>query len=496
MPKESLSSQIKNPVIWPAFAIFLGWTVLITQLRHHWGGESYYNFGWFVPALTLWLFYRNIGDLKPKQSRPGTVPLFVAIGAMLIMLPFQALSEVNPFWRVPLWAQALCLVGFSLAVLYSVYGKAGIRAGIFPFFFLCTMIPWPYRIELMIVQALTKVVVSIAMDGIHLLGYPVELAGNSFVLGELQIGVNEACSGIRSLQALFMVTLFLGSLFGQGNLRRLLAVAVLPVIVILVNSARAIFLSLTVIVQGDEAYQAWHDPAGYIAFGVSMILIYACIELLNIGGKKEESDDIRPLGEFIMGFKQWTRPAWAPVLVLLPLFVYSSVEGWFLIHERTAPPQKDWELAPPETDSAAIEHKEIHPQIAGILGYSYGQRIIYRPGDGSICELYYYGYTEENKLESVSSYGHSPLICMEAIGATKVKEFPDLLLSPGSLTIPMKHYLFELNRTGDRIHVFWVVWEKRNQGVFSRGTGRTELFNSIDPVGPKAGGISAGRLSC
>jgi hypothetical protein len=68
-------------------------------------------------------------------------------------------------------------------------------------------------------------------------------------------------------------------------------------------------------------------------------------------------------------------------------------------------------------------------------------------------------------LESVSSYGHSPLICMEAIGATKVKEFPDLLLSPGSLTIPMKHYLFELNRTGDRIHVFWVVWEKRNQGV-------------------------------
>ena len=272
---------------WPSTGFLLAWIVLITQVRHHWGGESYYNFGWFVPFLAAWLLLRNLSHVRPREDDPHfAAPLVLSSFAILLILPFHALSEVNPFWRLPLWIQAGGLAVMSLACLYTVYGWKGLRAGIFPLFFLCTMIPWPYRLELVIVQSLTKVVVSLSMSGLHALGYPIELAGNSFVLGDLQIGVNEACSGIRSLQALFMITLFLGSLFGQGTLRRVLAILILPVVVILINVLRAIFLSTQVIVNGQQAYDAWHDPAGYIAFLGSMILIYACIELLNLGAQR------------------------------------------------------------------------------------------------------------------------------------------------------------------------------------------------------------------
>lgn len=461
---DATSSTLKRAVV-PVLGIFLGWGVLITQLRHHWGGESYYNFGWFVPFLTLWLLYRNLGKMEPRP--PGSLkgPYAIAVVSILLILPFHALSEVNPFWRVPLWVQAGGLCLFTLSLLYGIYGKRGIRAGVFPLFFLCTMIPWPYRLEVMIVQALTKVVVAVAMSGIHALGYPVELAGNSFVLGELQIGVNEACSGIRSLQALFMVTLFLGSLFGQDNLRRILAVVVLPLVVIFINSLRAIFLSLQVIVNGDEAYQAWHDPAGYIAFAASMVLIYACIELLNIGADESGRGDTPKPEEFLARLRNLGPPRKYALFALLPVGLFLSVESWFRWHELDSDPRGDWNLKPPEASDSSARFMEIHPQIAGILGYSYGQRFVYFLPGNSLCEVYYYGYTPENKLASVSSYGHSPLICMEAVGASKLAEFPQMTIEVGEMKLPMQHYLFELNKSERQLHVFWVVWERRNKGI-------------------------------
>jgi exosortase len=452
---------------WPTLGLLLGWGVLITQVRHHWGGESYYNFGWFVPVLAVWLLLRNIAPLSahPAGGWRLSAVLWITGLAMALLLPFHALSEVNPFWRLPLWIQASGLVLLSLGCLYSVYGLKGIRAGIFPLFFLCTMIPWPYRVEMLIIQNLTDVVVSLSMSGLHAIGYPVELAGNSFVLGDLQIGVNEACSGIRSLQALFMITLFLGSLFGQGTLRRILAVLLLPLVVIVVNVMRAIFLSTQVIVNGQEAYDAWHDPAGYIAFLGSMILIYAIIELLNAGadaGRAKAPDPIAALRE---DWKAPPLPKRAALFVVFPLLLALMVEGWFQYHEARTRERLDWSLALPDAEDQSVQYAEIHPQISGLLGYDYGHRFFYRLGSRAGCEVYFYGYEPDNKLASVSSYGHSPAICMESIGATILRQFEDLQVENGELELNLDHYLFELSDGKSRLHVFWVVWENRNMNI-------------------------------
>jgi exosortase len=446
--------------------MLLAWLVLISQVRHHWGGESYYNFGWFVPFLALWLLLRNLSHVKPREEHPKlALPLGLGALALLLALPFHALSEVNPFWRLPLWIQAGGFAVFSLGCLHTVYGWRGVRAGVFPLFFLCTMIPWPYRLELLIVQNLTGVVVSFSTSGLHLLGYPVELAGNSFVLGDLQIGVNEACSGIRSLQALFMITLFLGSLFGQGIFRRILAILVLPMVVIIVNVLRAIFLSTQVIVNGQEAYDSWHDPAGYIAFLGSMILIYACIEMLNLGASRSSMEGPDPLGELR---KDWRTPPLsgrAALFAALPLFLFLSVEAWFQYHEARAQESKDWSMDLPPERERFVQYAEIHPQISGVLGYDFGHRFYYRLGMRSGCEVYFYGYKEDNKLASVSSYGHSPAICMESIGATMLRQYEDLLVRSGPIELPLQHFLFDLSDGEKQLHVFWVVWENRNMNI-------------------------------
>ena len=462
---RSIFSRLARP-FWPASGMLLAWVILMTQVRHHWGGESYYNFGWFVPFLAVWLLLRNLSHVTPREERPKLAfPISLCTLAVLLVLPFHALSEVNPFWRLPLWIQAVGFALLSLSCLYTVYGWKGVRAGLFPLFFLCTMIPWPYRLELFIVQNLTGVVVNLSMSGLHALGYPVELAGNSFVLGDLQIGVNEACSGIRSLQALFMITLFLGSLFGQGTFRRILAVLILPVVVIVINVLRAVFLSTQVIVNGQEAYDAWHDPAGYIAFLASMILIYACIEFLNIGAPRSSMEGPDPIKELRKDWRNPPLPARASLFAILPLFLFFSVEAWFQYHEAQTTERKDWTMDLPAERERHVQYTEIHPQISEVLGYDFGHRFYYRLGMRSGCEVYFYGYGEDNKLASVSSYGHSPAICMESIGATMLRQYEDLLVRSGPIELPLQHFLFELSDGEKQLHVFWVVWENRNMNI-------------------------------
>lgn len=457
--------RLPEPVF-PLIGLLIGWGLLISQVRHHWGGESYYNFGWFVPPLAIWLLLRNMEKLGPAAVR-RTLPMVVgSVCCLLVMIPIHALSEVNPFWRVPLWGQALCLSAFSLVILHYLFGWKGLLAGIFPVFFLSTMVPWPYRLEVWMVQALTGIVVDFSVWGLHFLGYPVEVAGNSLRLGDIQIGVNEACSGIRSLQALFMVTLFLGSLFGQGWMRRLAAVLILPLVVVLVNAARAIFLAMQVIENGEAAYDEWHDPAGYIAFGVSMVLIYACIELFNIGAQGEGVSRTFSVRELAATLTRIRLPRSAALFPVFPLLLYGVVEGWFRYHEARSDLGRSWELVLPANPDPSMEMIRIHPQVEETLGYDYSTSFLKTISRRVWCQVYYYGYTPENKLSSVSSYGHAPTICMRATGAVIEKQFEDLMIPVrGGPTLQLKHYLFRLGDTGSTLHIFWTVWERRNMDI-------------------------------
>lgn len=466
-PSTEQRFRIPEPS-WAVLGLLLAWAGLVSQVRHHWGGESYYNFGWFVPAMSVWLLLRNLSRETVPAAPQGRLPGLHLAASIVVLAPvliFHALSEVNPFWRVPLWAQSVSLSGFTLIVLHRFYGWNGIKAAAFPLFFLCTMIPWPFRMEQWIVHTLTQIVVTFAVGGLHFLSYPVEMAGNSLRLGEVNIGVNEACSGIRSLQALFMVTLFLGSLFGQTPARRFLAILILPVIVIIVNTIRATFLATQVIVNGQEAYDAWHDPAGYIAFGVSMVMIYAAIEVLNIGGSDTRQSQSLDLKAIAAGWAGSAATVRSLGYLLAPLLIYTAVEGWFRWHEMEAPASSGWELALPDPEDPDYRYGVIHDQVQSLLGYSYGYRFYHGLSNTAYVDVYYYGYEEDNKLSSVSSYGHAPTICMESSGARLVEEYEPAIIELDPLRIPVRHYLFELPQSQNKLHVFWTVWENRNMDI-------------------------------
>ena len=259
------------------------------------------QFGWFVPFFALYLFWLRWQDrpsaqianrnspAEPwerrdrRQSREGSgerarrasefqiansAALAIAIVALLLLLPVRLFEIANPEWRLLAWVHAAAVVLLTLLLIWRAGGEAWLRHFAFPVAFIFVAVPWPTSIETPVIQGLMRVVARVATETAMLLGTPAQVEGNLIRVSNGLVGVNEACSGIRSLQTSLMIGLLFGEVKRLSLLRRLALVVCAVVIALLANSLRAVFLVMVAATENLSEVSRWHDIAGYsiIAF--------------------------------------------------------------------------------------------------------------------------------------------------------------------------------------------------------------------------------------
>ena len=131
-------------------------------------------------------------------------------------------------------------------------------------------------------------VASIATETLSLFGIPAEVQGNLIHINGGVVGVNEACSGVRSLQTSIMI----GLLFGELNRLRLgrrvgLLIAAI-VIAFIANCGRAFFLVWIAANRGVADVEHWHDIAGYAIVGLVFIGCLGLTKWFSRGHKRPE----------------------------------------------------------------------------------------------------------------------------------------------------------------------------------------------------------------
>ena len=76
------------------------------------------------------------------------------------------------------------------------------------------------------------------------------------------IGIEEACSGVRSVQATLMISLFLGELYSFSAARRILLVVAGVLLAFVEQSRPHSHPGLLGANRGTNSIEQWHDPAG------------------------------------------------------------------------------------------------------------------------------------------------------------------------------------------------------------------------------------------
>lgn len=125
-----------------------------------------------------------------------------------------------------------------------------------------------------------------------LFGTPLIRQGNILILGpDNQVGVAEACSGIRSLTACIFAGSFLSAVFLDKFWKKALLVGMSMALAVFTNLLRSLFLTFWAYTRGAEALDAEfgllgvttnvHDLTGYMVLGLTCVFLLLMLPLFN-----------------------------------------------------------------------------------------------------------------------------------------------------------------------------------------------------------------------
>ncbi len=276
------------PLPWLALLCGSLWVWAIWSCAEHWRGNPNYSYGWAVPVLALGFALRRLWNWEPppETTREGHSTLsraagwtMAAAGGALVCGLELARQEM---WRPQIVLMLICglAVSGSLALCAASGGYSLVRAQLFPMLFFWTAVPWPPRLEQPITSTLMGWVAAATAETLHWMGVEAEPSGGAIALRTGLVGITEACSGIRSLQAGIMFGLAIGEWFLLRPAKRVWLLVLAILLAFATNLARTLALSLQGEWHGLAAIDDVHDLIGTITITALIVGIWIAGKLL------------------------------------------------------------------------------------------------------------------------------------------------------------------------------------------------------------------------
>jgi exosortase len=474
--------------------LFFGalWFTLCRQLSGEWLVNEQYNYGWFVPFFALYLFWLRWQDRPPpeipnskSQAHHNWIAAFIGIPALFLLLPVRLFEIASPEWRLLGWVHAASVATLTLLYLWCVGDKPWIRHFAFPVAFFFVAVPWPTALEVPIIQGLMRMVAHVAAETAMLLGIPARVEGNLIRVSTGLVGVNEACSGIRSLQTSLMIGLLFGELKRFSAFRRVALVAGAVAIALFANFLRAVFLVTVAATKNISEVSRWHDVAGYTIIALVFVSTMGLAYLLGKSEIRGQSSEVR---KKLNVSRQWSVAPrlYLSVALCWLLFVEIGIAAWYRVHETNLVSGIRWTVQWPE-EAPNVHKLNMDPEIRSVLRFDEGQGAAWMltppptsessppaktsgtqvnrlPPNTVACYLYVFRWNPGRNSALLANL-HRPDVCLPASGWTQVaddgvRNYP----VTGAFELPFRHFEFQRafgNSAPQTAHAFYCLSEDR-----------------------------------
>ncbi len=234
-----------------------------------------------ILLIALWLFWQVREAVRLAPDRPKYAAGWTLLVLGLLTYSFGRLLELPNFVFL---SQPLVVA----AVLLLMKGSAALRAAWFAVFYLLFMVPLPGMLVDTLTAPLKEWISLIVVEGLHAAGYPIARAGVAIGIGQYQLLVADACSGLNSMFSLFALgTLFMHVVARAGVIHNAIMLASIIPIAFTANIVRVMTLVLVTYHFGDEAGQGFlHGAAGILLMLVALAVLFATDALLYALGKR------------------------------------------------------------------------------------------------------------------------------------------------------------------------------------------------------------------
>jgi exosortase/archaeosortase family protein len=291
------------------YLAFVAW-----DQSHWWRVKQDYSFGWLVPLFVIFVVHdrwqKTLAGLNacaaagsPRVAGWQKWALRTLIGCALLMGVLMFL--LGSFYRAGAGtsqpgtlAITLGAVGILLPLFFinapespspmpsSAWGDARVKLTslfIFPVLVWLISAPMVSAVETQLNLALLRKVVTVVAFVFDTLGMPVEQQGNVLALPSGNVGVEDACSGIRSLTGCLFAGSFLAAVFLEKLWKKIVLVGSALLLAFVTNLARSLFLTGWAYHYGPHAIDGTvHDVAGYAVLGLTVIGLLCLLPILNL----------------------------------------------------------------------------------------------------------------------------------------------------------------------------------------------------------------------
>jgi exosortase len=447
--RPGILQNIQNGWTLALAALVVCWISFFLELSDEWSVNAQYGYGYVVPLIGPVLIWRRFRKRPAPSPSKSVLPGFIAAALLFFLLPLDLIFEANPEWRLLYWFHGVLVLALSFCFLYRAGGWSWVKFFAPPLAFMLIAVPWPMQLEQSVIQSLMRFVAGLTVTVVGLFGIPAVQHGNLIEVKNGVVGIDEACSGVRSLQSALMLSLFLGELYLFRPGRRIGLLFASLVTVLIANVIRTSFLTKTAALQGLEQMKAVHDFAGQL---VMIIVLPTLFGLALWMGRKQVESRNEPVGHAPVA---QIMPRWVAVSVFVWLGVaWALTQAWYRSHETNLTFSPHWSVVWP-TQAPDFKRTAIPQESLAILRCSHSQSAAWQDASENQWSAFFLRWNA-GKNSAQLAFGHRPDICFPASGAELVANNGYISADAGGFDLPFRYLTFQ---NGARLlHVFYCLW--------------------------------------
>jgi len=243
-----------------------------------------------VVAALFWQLGKKLAALSDHSALPAAGDTLATSAANRLRRPLLGGSLLFGF------GLAMALMGRSIespflillsqipvlaGVLWLLWGGKGVQVAWFPLLFLIFMVPLPGVFIDPLTEQLKQWISILTEEILYALGYPIARSGVVLSIGQYQLLVADACSGLNSMISLSGLGLLYVYMTRQGPWRQQIVMlfSLLP-IAFAANLIRVLLLVLLTYHFGDHIGRLLHEATGVVVFLIALLLLFGLDALI------------------------------------------------------------------------------------------------------------------------------------------------------------------------------------------------------------------------
>ena len=445
-----------------ALSFWLYWDGLAEAVLR-WELQEEYSHGYLIPLVSLFILWEKRFQIASSYQNYSWWGLPIIALALIILL----VGEVSALYVLIHYSFIILLLGLSVAFLGSATRYTWVAIVLLGF-----AVPLPYFIEVILTSKLQLISSQLGVEIIRLCRIPVFLSGNIIDLGNYQLQVVEACSGLRYLFPLMSLGFIGGYLYQASAWKRaVLFLSTVP-ITIFMNSVRIAITGILVDNWGTEMAEGFlHDFEGWLIFmacGGLLLLEEVLMELFTTRLSLRQAFAV-PVSVSAEKFSEQNTAAVkfsTPVAVSIPLLILALVGVGSLDSREEDSTLKKTELVsfPLQLNEWVGSDDKIEANVADKLGFTEYVMINYQNLEFRPVNFYVAYYASQRKGVSP----HSPKVCIPG-GGWEIADFSRTRVDQ----MPVNRVVIRKG-TQDQIVYYW--FEERGTPVANEYVKKWMLF--------------------